>query len=204
MQQINSLLLQVGSVKTHPRDIPSRSIEARDESDIKRVDAENKHDRDGRSCFLYRVSRFNSHRCNHCDLSVCEFPRFCGKLIVTAGHRMEFDGDVAIILITSLRNAFLERRIPIGASGQHGNNRKGLLRSSRNGRRRAAEQRDEFAPTDHSITSSARASSIGGTSRPSNRAVEALMTSSNLVDWTTGSSSGFAPLRMRPVKTPSW
>ena len=30
-------------------------------------------------------------------------------------------------------------------------------------RRRAAEQRDELAPTDHSITSSARASSVGGT-----------------------------------------
>ena len=33
-------------------------------------------------------------------------------------------------------------------------------------RRRAAEQRDELAPS-HSITSSARASSVGGTSRPS-------------------------------------
>src|SRR5262245_30488944 len=33
-------------------------------------------------------------------------------------------------------------------------------------RRRAAEQRDEFAAVHHSITSSARASSVGGTSRP--------------------------------------
>src|SRR5215470_15749201 len=38
-------------------------------------------------------------------------------------------------------------------------------------RRRGAEQRDDFAPTDHSITSSARASSMGGTSRPSALAV---------------------------------
>ena len=30
-------------------------------------------------------------------------------------------------------------------------------------RRRAAEQRDELATSDHSITSSARASSVGGT-----------------------------------------
>ena len=36
--------------------------------------------------------------------------------------------------------------------------------------RRAAEQRDELAPP-HSITSSARASSVGGTSRPSALAV---------------------------------
>ena len=51
----------------------------------------------------------------------------------------------------------------------------------------------------HSITSSAVASSDGGTVRPSIRAVWALMTSSNLLACTTGKSAGFAPLRMRPV-----
>ena len=40
----------------------------------------------------------------------------------------------------------------------------------------------------HSITSSARASSIGGTLRPSNLAVWALTTISNLLDCTTGKS----------------
>ncbi len=51
----------------------------------------------------------------------------------------------------------------------------------------------------HSITSSAVASSLSGTVRPSILAVGTLMTSSNLVDCTTGKSAGFAPLRMRPV-----
>ena len=51
----------------------------------------------------------------------------------------------------------------------------------------------------YSITSSARASSVGGTSRPSVRAVSALITSSNLLDCTTGRSAAFAPLRIRPV-----
>src|SRR5262249_55527192 len=41
-----------------------------------------------------------------------------------------------------------------------------------------AEERDELAPS-HSITSSARARSVGGTSRPSILAVWALITSSN-------------------------
>ena len=51
-----------------------------------------------------------------------------------------------------------------------------LLRARRERpRRRAAEKRDELAPL-HSITSSARASSIGGTSRPSALAVLRLMT----------------------------
>jgi hypothetical protein len=35
----------------------------------------------------------------------------------------------------------------------------------------AAEQRDELAPSDHSITSSARASKLGETSMPSRLAV---------------------------------
>src|SRR5262249_54279736 len=63
---------------------------------------------------------------------------------------------------------------------------------------RAAEQRDELAPP-HSITSSARASSVAGTSRPNIIAVCKLITNSNLVDCTTGRSAGFAPLRIRPV-----
>src|SRR5262249_10367702 len=68
---------------------------------------------------------------------------------------------------------------------------------------RTTEGRDELA-TPHSITSSARASSAGGTVRPSILGVCALMTSSNLLDCTTGRSAGFAPLRMRPVYTPMW
>jgi hypothetical protein len=51
----------------------------------------------------------------------------------------------------------------------------------------------------YSITASARASRMGGTSMPSIRAVWALITSSNFDDCTTGKSAGFVPLRMRPV-----
>ena len=47
-------------------------------------------------------------------------------------------------------------------------------------RRRTAEKRDELAPL-HSITSSARARSVGGTVRPSALAVLRLMTNSYLV-----------------------
>ena len=53
-----------------------------------------------------------------------------------------------------------------------------LLRARRQRprRRRAAEQRDEFAPL-HSITSSASESTIGGIVKPSVRAVEELTNS---------------------------
>jgi hypothetical protein len=49
----------------------------------------------------------------------------------------------------------------------------------------------------YSITSSARASSVGGTSRPRDFAVLRLITSSYLVGACTGRSAGFSPLRMR-------
>ena len=49
----------------------------------------------------------------------------------------------------------------------------------------------------HSMTSSARASSDGGTMSPSAFAVLRLMTSSYFVGACTGRSAGFSPLRMR-------
>src|SRR5262245_12981956 len=49
----------------------------------------------------------------------------------------------------------------------------------------------------HLITSSARASSVGGTVRPSALAVLRLITSSYLVGACTGRLAGFSPLRMR-------
>src|SRR5262245_21198303 len=61
---------------------------------------------------------------------------------------------------------------------------------------RAAEQRDELAPF-HSITSSARASRLGGTSKPSALAVLRLITSSNRLGRSIGRSAGLAPRRMR-------
>src|SRR6266481_4069614 len=53
-------------------------------------------------------------------------------------------------------------------------------------------------PSHHSITSSAPASRLGGTARPSILALWRLMTSSNFVACMTGRSAGFAPLRTRP------
>src|SRR6516165_9465264 len=57
-----------------------------------------------------------------------------------------------------------------------------------------AQGKFHFEPpftSHHSITSSARASSVGGTVRPSVLAVLRLITNSNLVDCMTGRSAGF-------------
>src|SRR5262249_29770605 len=74
-----------------------------------------------------------------------------------------------------------------------------LLRARRERPRcRAAEQRDEIA-APHSITSSAMASSVCGTSRPSAFAALRLIANSNLVGCTTGRSAGRAPLSTLPT-----
>src|SRR5215472_3049556 len=74
-----------------------------------------------------------------------------------------------------------------------------LLRPRRQwpSRCRSAKQPDELAARDHSITSSARASRVGGTSRPSALAVLRLITNSYFVGAWTGRSAGFSPLRIR-------
>src|SRR5262245_36225789 len=75
-----------------------------------------------------------------------------------------------------------------------------LLRPRRDRPRRCpAEQRDELAPPDHSITSSASNCIELGTSMPSALAACKLITNSNLVDCATGRSVGFSPLIIRPT-----
>src|SRR3954464_4161748 len=59
--------------------------------------------------------------------------------------------------------------------------------------------RASFAWRTHSITSSARASRVGGTVRPSALAVLRLITSSNLVGCWTGKSAGLSPFKMRSM-----
>src|SRR5262249_9097741 len=114
--------------------------------------------------------------------------------------------DVAVLhppeLLKSLPECGEERRsfqVVLGIAHQHTDapHPLALLRARRERpRSRATEQCDEFAAC-HSITSSARASSDGGTSRPSDLAVFWLITSSYLVGACTGRSAGFAPLRIR-------
>src|SRR5262245_40700159 len=99
-----------------------------------------------------------------------------------------------------VRSGLARRRAGKKADHRH----RGLLRRrrARPYEPRGTKQRDELAPL-HSITSSASASSLSGTVSPSILAVEALMTSSNLLACSTGKSAGFAPLRMRPTYTPT-
>src|SRR5262245_27619576 len=120
------------------------------------------------------------------DVIECKIPTF---LIAEFGHPLE---EICI-------KWGLSRQHTDKADAQH---LRLLLRTRRErpSCRSAAEQRDELAPLhrcNHSITSSARASSVAGTSRPSVFAVLRLITSSYLVGACTGRSAGFSPFKMR-------
>src|SRR5450759_998096 len=112
---------------------------------------------------------------------------------------MVFDRDALALDVASFAYALpkcgLEVLIPFERADIHetDNRHRRLLRprSERPRSHRAAEKRDELAPL-HAINSSARASSAGGTVRPSALAVFMLIVSSTLVDCWTGKSAGFS------------
>src|SRR5262249_20144343 len=178
-------------------DVAARPVEVGDEAIPDRVAPGHKDDR---------------HRC-HCGLG-CERSRGIADdqgylLAKKVRHqkrypslilgRAELDRDVLALDEACFRQALAERtRIdrPAGQEPHHRHHRLLRARRERPRRRSAAEQRDERAPP-HSITSSARASTLAGISMPSALAVLRLITSSNLVGCWTGRSPGFSPLRMR-------
>src|SRR5262245_54636947 len=131
-----------------------------------------------------------------------KFERSPAQLIDVVLRGSVFDGNVLPLDIAKVAQA-LPKVIPVGrvvydADARHPAARLLRPRRQRPCRRRAADERDKLAAL-HSITSSARARSEAGTSRPVAFAVARLFTSSNLVGCTTGRSAGLAPLRIRPT-----
>src|SRR5262245_40332082 len=120
---------------------------------------------------------------------------------------MVLDSHVLAFHDADFAEAFAERgyiaRTGIGGpvSDKRDHRHCGLLRPRRERPpgRCAAEKRDEVAPGAHSTTSSAMASSVCGTSRPSAFAALRLIANSNLVGCTTGRSAGRAPLSTLPT-----
>src|SRR6516162_521119 len=126
------------------------------------------------------------------------------QLIVSARQPVVLDRHVLAFGVASFGQTFAERG-HITHDGfwccgvdksDHRHRRLLRTRRKRPRRCRAAEQRDELA-TFHSITSSARASTVVEMSRPSALAVFMLITSSNLTGACTGSSLGLTPLTIR-------
>src|SRR5262249_52006848 len=136
------------------------------------------------------------------DFCVGQLERQCGKLLGARGIAAAVDEEVLPLNEAELTQLVEERckiwsmpRLRVEHAQAIGPPR--LLRESLRRRRqcRATEQRDELAAF-HSITSSARASSVGGRVMPRAAAVSTFTTRSNLVGCSTGMSPGFAPRRI--------
>src|SRR5262249_48695517 len=143
-------------------------------------------------------------RDNYSHLALNKISRQCRQFIIPALGPSIFDHHILAFGKSGRFQAQAERAQPIcigvrrvAAYKSNAWRHPWLLCARREWPRghRAAEQRDELAPL-HSITSSARASSVGGTSKPSACAVIRLMTSSNFVGCSTGISPGFVPRRI--------
>src|SRR5215475_12722028 len=206
MQEFQLLCYQLTSDNINTRCVTAWSGEAGDETEPDRVFVDDKDNRDRRSCCLGRQRRSGTsgHR-DHRNSSASQIgrerrqsidlilgPAVFNHYILTLDNVCRFEAltEYAHTLRHSVRRSGVE---------ESDHRRRRLLRARRERPRcRAAEKRDELASL-HSITSSAICWRWVGTSRPSMSAVCALMTSSNLLDCTTGKSAGFAPLRMRPA-----
>src|SRR5262249_6736758 len=124
---------------------------------------------------------------DHIDVEANELGRELRQLLYCFGIA-KFDCDILALNVAEVPQPRPQRPNAVrarvsGADVQITNSRNfsGLLRARRKRpRRRAAEQANERAPF-HSITSSARASSVGGMVRPSALAVPRLRASSNFV-----------------------
>src|SRR5262249_41064412 len=166
-------------------DVAARLREAGDETAANRIRYRHKDDRYGRGRLFGR----DDDRGSRCDDDIDLEPDELGR-------------DLSETLGASLRPAILDRNGPIldpaefaqplhkcgdpralrrrpgRAQEPNGRQLSRLLRARRRRPRRshAAKQRDEVAPSDHSITSSARTSSVGDTSKPRALAVLRLRT----------------------------
>src|SRR5262249_3184088 len=172
-----------------------------------RVPRHREDNRDYRCRLLRRNDIRGSRRDNHIDLKPDKVGGDLGEALATSLPPCVLDRNGAALDPSKFAQPFQEGGKPLGldhrrALPQEADGRQfgRLLRARRKWPRRgASEQRDELAPSYHSITSSARASTESGTLIPSVFAVLRLMTSSNLVDCITGRSAGLIPFRIRPA-----
>src|SRR5262249_855202 len=174
-----------------------------DQSGANRIVPQDKDDRDDRCRLLY-CRRSIVIRDNEIDLEAQKLSHELGNAVGATCRPAILDRNGSILDPAEVVQSRCKscRPWPPGRRvGAHKTDRRQLARLLRARRERprghAAEQRDERAAVHHSITSSARPRSIGGTSRPSAFAVLRLITSSYLVGCCTGKSAGFVPRRMR-------
>src|SRR5262249_42105544 len=173
-EQPQTLRLHLVDQRAYARDVAARTMEVGHAPGPDRIGAARKNDWYGRGRRLGGEGRWVATDChNDAHLLMHEVgDELCQPIVLTLcppvlkGNILTLDKALFIDALTHNRN---ERRIEVGrtAAEQADSRKRTLLRARRERpRRRAAESEDELAPV-HSITSSARAMSVAGTSRPS-------------------------------------
>src|SRR5262245_57481620 len=185
-QQPQSLRLHQVRRRGDPSGVAARPIKALYEASLDRIASCRKYNWDCRGGLLGGfIGWVAADGRDHGYSAVDEFGGQRGETAIVAARPTKLKRNAlafneAAILQATPKRFYQMCRLFGRPRTQESNDRQRLLRvHGDRPSRRAAEQRDELA-APHSITSSARASSVGGTSRPSALAVFRLMTSWNL------------------------
>jgi hypothetical protein len=172
VQKCQPLRVVLTREKIDPRQISTRPGEAVDKTELDRVFADTKDDRDhrGRS-FGHLSSVIARGRGNNGHATTHEVSHERRKAIELALQPVVLHRYILALEVAGFIEALAERggKGRIGWSGidEPDNRHSRLLRARRERPRRcAAEQRDERAAAAHSITSSARKRSVGGIVKP--------------------------------------
>src|SRR5262245_41769027 len=208
VQQSEQLGGQGSNDKDDAGDVAARSVEACDQTSSDGIGSYDEYDRRRRGCGFGCVRRPTARPNDRGHLPADEIGRQSRYPIWLIVRPAILDSDVLVLnesgvvetLPERIKNVFepRSRRRPEKSDHRH----RRLLRAGRKRprRRRAAKRGDEVAPGAHSITSSARASSVGGSVKPIALAVVRLMTNSSLVGNSIGSSAAFVPFRILSTK----
>src|SRR5262245_19047444 len=203
-QEVKALVGDIGFLERKSGDVTARPRQTRDQAAADGVSRHSKNDRDHGCRLLSRRNGGSSIGDDNVDVEPNELRRKFGIALAAALRIPIFNRKIATFDPAELAQPLHKSSDPLTFGRRRGGPQvtdsrqlPRLLRPHRERpHRRAAEQRDELAPP-HSMTSSARARSVGGTSMPSALAVLRLTTSSYFVGACTGRSAGFSPLRMR-------
>ena len=174
MQQLHPLFAEHSAAEErYAREVAIRPAQVGDEPLLHRILARREHDRNGRGsrfCRRRRIAVAGDH--GHLTPDQIEGERWqpiglIVRIAVLNGNVLPLDEAGVFQTLTECRRKMFERR-GRRASEEPDHWHRWLLRPrcERPSRCSATEQCDELAPLHHSITSSARASSVGATDTP--------------------------------------
>ena len=156
MQESEPLCHDLGGEEINAGRIAARPGKAGDQAELDRVVASAEGDRDGRGCSFCRLgAEAEAGGGDHRHAAAHQFGHDCREALVLALHPVVLDGHVLALDVAGFAEAHAERRgvarrvlgRPAVDEANHRHRRLLRARRERPRCRRAAEQRDELAPS---------------------------------------------------------